>query len=60
MRSFAPEAQHAPPGVHATASKLPVSNCVHAKPPSVVMSLPVRPTARAVPDVCGTHVAPER
>ena len=48
------------PGVQATASKLPRSNRVHEKPPSVEMSLPVRPTASAVPAVPGTKVAPER
>jgi hypothetical protein len=46
--------------VHSTVSKLPLSNCRHENPPSVVMSLPVRPTASAVPAVCGTQVAPER
>ena len=60
MRSFAPDAQHDPPAVQTTASKLPPSNCVHEKPPSVEMSLPVSPTASAVPAVCGTKVAPER
>src|SRR5436305_11553189 len=60
MRSFAPEAQQEPWGVQTTASKLPRSNRVHEKPPSVVMSLPVRPTASAVPAVPGTKVAPER
>src|SRR6185312_4436295 len=60
MRSFAPDAQHEPRGVQTTASKLPRSKRVHEKPPSVEMSLPVRPTASAVPAVCGMKVAPDR
>jgi hypothetical protein len=60
MRAFAPDAQHDPPGVQATVSKLPLSNWRQEKPPSVVTSLPVRPTASAVPAGPGTQVAPER
>jgi len=60
MCPLAPDAQQDPPAVQATVSKLTLENCRHENPPSVVMSLPVRPTASAVPEVCGSQVAPER
>lgn len=60
MRPLAPEAQQEPSGAHCTASNVPVSNGRQLRPPSVLTSLPVGPTASAVRQVCGTQAAPER
>src|SRR5712691_86072 len=57
-RPCSPDAQHASSPVHMTASKLPVSNRVHVRPPSRLRSLPVGPTASAVSSV--RQATPER
>ncbi|WP_162689137.1 hypothetical protein [Streptomyces sp. ICC1] len=53
-------AQQPPSAVQATVSNDPGSSARQVRPPSRVTSVPVGPTARAVPAPYGNQAAPER